>query len=64
MNITVARTCSELDSDGDRDIILSKPKPLSAFRQAQAYVLLAMAGQARQPSFNRNQKLSGTPPYT
>ena len=59
MNLTVARTCSELDSDGDRDIILSEPKPLSAFRQAQAYVLLGDAGSGKTTEFQQESEALG-----
>ncbi len=59
MNITVARTCSELDSDGDRDNILSEPKPLSAFRQAQTYVLLGDAGSGKTTEFQQESETLG-----
>lgn len=53
MTTPVERTCTELDSDGDRGIILGEPKPLSAFRQSQAYVLLGDAGSGKTTEFKQ-----------
>ncbi|MCQ3810994.1 MAG: hypothetical protein KTV68_10635 [Acidimicrobiia bacterium] len=59
MSRTVPRTCTELDTNGDRGIILSEPKPLSAFRQAQAYVLLGDPGSGKTTEFQQESEALG-----
>ena len=59
MNSPVARTCTELDANGDRDFLLREHKPLSAFRQAPAYVLLGDAGSGKTTEFNRESEALG-----
>ena len=59
MSSPVARTCTELDANGDRDVLLREPKPLSAYRQAPAYVLLGDAGSGKTTEFNRESEALG-----
>ena len=59
MSSTVPRTCTELDTNGDRGIILSEPKPLNAFRQAQACVLLGDAGSGKSTEFQQESEALG-----
>ncbi len=59
MSTPVDRTCTELDSDGYRGIILSEPKPLSAFRQSQAYALLGDAGSGKTTEFKQEAEALG-----
>ncbi len=61
MTSTVPRTCTELDTNGDRGIILSEPKPLSAFRQSEAYVLLGDAGSGKTTEFQEESEALGGP---
>ncbi|MCY3961485.1 MAG: hypothetical protein OXG34_07430 [bacterium] len=59
MSNPVARTCTELATDRDPSIIFSEPKPLSAFRQSQALVLLGDAGSGKTTEFNREFEALG-----
>ena len=59
MSTPVDRTCTELDIYGDRGIILSEPKPLSAFRQSPAYVLLGDAGSGKTTEFKQEAEALG-----
>ena len=59
MSSTVPRTCTELDTNGDRGIILSEPKPLSALRRSQAYVLLGDAGSGKTTEFEQEKEALG-----
>ena len=59
MTSTVARTCTELDRNGDRGFTLSEPRPLSAFRRSRAYVLLGDAGSGKTTEFEQEAKALG-----
>ncbi len=59
MSTPVDRTCTEIDTDGHQGIILGEPKPLSAFRQSQAYVLLGDAGSGKTTEFKKEAEAMG-----
>lgn len=59
MSNPVPRTCTELATEGDPGIILSEPKPLSAFRQSRAYVLLGDAGSGKTTEFEQEKEALG-----
>ena len=59
MSFLVARTCTELDTDRDRGVLLREPKPLSTYREARAYVLLGDAGSGKTTEFNRESEALG-----
>ncbi|MCY4135711.1 MAG: hypothetical protein OXG30_12500 [bacterium] len=60
MSSPVARTCTELATDRDPSIILSEPKPLSAFKQSQALVLLGDAGSGKTTELHQESVALGS----
>lgn len=60
MSSPVPRTCTELATDRDPSIIFSEPKPLSAFRQSQALVLLGDAGSGKTTELHKESEALGS----
>ena len=58
MNNLVERTCTELGRNG-ADSVEAEPKPLSAYRSVQAYVLLGDPGSGKTTSFRAECKELG-----
>ena len=56
MSNPVPRTCTELPTDRHPSIIFSEPKPLSAFRQSQALVLLGDAGSGKTTELHQESE--------
>lgn len=60
MSCPVARTCTQLDTDGGRGFVLSEPNPLSAFRQSEALVLLGDAGSGKTTELHQESEALGS----
>ena len=59
MNITVARTCTEIRPGSDGRVEFGESKPLGTFRSLQAYVLLGDPGAGKTTEFERESQALG-----